>query len=104
MEMMVRVAAVAVTAAVLSAVLRRHTPELSLLLVLAVLSDGSDFAHYGCYRFINVHSLSSCVFLIRVLTMFWHPHFLQSNTSNIVVFGTLVNASNGASSSVLITS
>lgn len=35
MEMMVRVAAVAVTAAVLSAVLRRHTPELSLLLVLA---------------------------------------------------------------------
>lgn len=35
MELMVRVAAVAVTAAVLGAVLRRHTPELTLLLVLA---------------------------------------------------------------------
>ena len=35
MELMVRVAALAVTAAVLSAVLRRHTPELALLLVLA---------------------------------------------------------------------
>lgn len=34
MELMVRGAAVAVTAAVLSAVLRRHTPELALLLVL----------------------------------------------------------------------
>lgn len=34
METMVRVAAVAVTAAVLSVVLRRHTPELALLLVL----------------------------------------------------------------------
>ena len=34
MELMVRVAALAVTAAVLSAVLRRHTPELALLLVL----------------------------------------------------------------------
>ena len=33
-ELMVRVAAAAVTAAVLSAVLRRQTPELSLLLVL----------------------------------------------------------------------
>ena len=35
MELMVRAAAVAVTAAVLGAVLRRHTPELALLLVLA---------------------------------------------------------------------
>lgn len=35
MELMVRAAVVAVTAAVLGAVLRRHTPELSLLLVLA---------------------------------------------------------------------
>ena len=35
MEMMVRVAAMAVMAAVLSAVLRKHTPEISLLLVLA---------------------------------------------------------------------
>ena len=35
MELMVRAAALAVTAAVLSAVLRKHTPELSLLLVLA---------------------------------------------------------------------
>lgn len=35
METMVRVAAAAVTAAVLGAVLRRHTPELGLLLVLA---------------------------------------------------------------------
>jgi len=35
MELMVRVAAAAVTAAVLSAVLRRNTPELSLLLVLS---------------------------------------------------------------------
>ena len=34
MELMVRTAAVAVTAAVLGAVLRRHTPELALLLVL----------------------------------------------------------------------
>lgn len=34
-ELMVRVAAAAVTAAVLGAVLRRHTPELALLLVLA---------------------------------------------------------------------
>lgn len=35
MELMVRSAAVAVTAAVLGAVLRRHTPELALLLILA---------------------------------------------------------------------
>ena len=35
MEVMVRVAAVAVTAAVLGAVLRKNTPELSLLLALA---------------------------------------------------------------------
>ena len=35
MELMVRVAAAAVTAAVLSAVLRRNTPELALLLVLS---------------------------------------------------------------------
>lgn len=35
MELMVRVAVVGVTAAVLGAVLRRHTPELALLLVLA---------------------------------------------------------------------
>ena len=35
MELMVRAAAVGVTAAVLGAVLRRHTPELGLLLVLA---------------------------------------------------------------------
>ena len=34
MEIMVRIAAVAVTAAVLGAVLRRNTPELALLLVL----------------------------------------------------------------------
>lgn len=34
-ELMVRIAAAAVTAAVLGAVLRRHTPELALLLVLA---------------------------------------------------------------------
>ena len=35
MELMIRVAAAAVTAAVLSAVLRKDTPEFSLLLVLA---------------------------------------------------------------------
>lgn len=34
MEAMVRVAAVAVTGAVLSTVLRKHTPELALLLIL----------------------------------------------------------------------
>ena len=35
MEIMVRIAAVAVTAAALGAVLRKHTPEFSLLLALA---------------------------------------------------------------------
>lgn len=59
MEIMVRVAAVAVTAAVLGAVLRRHTPELALLLVLGA----------GLWMLsLTVNALGSALELLRELT------------------------------------
>ncbi len=58
-EMMIKVAAVAVTAAVLSAVLRKNTPELALLLVLSA----------GIWMLgLTVNAMGAALELLRELT------------------------------------